>query len=633
MGHLLNRINAPNDIKKISPRSYPALAAEIRAFLINNVSKTGGHLASNLGVVEITMALHICLTLPEDKIIFDVGHQSYVHKMLTGRRKDFPTLRKKDGLCGFPKRSESDCDCFGTGHSSTSLSAALGFATARDLRGTNEVIAAVIGDGALSGGMAYEALNNLAKMRVNRKNLIIILNDNKMSIAENVGGMSGYLSDLRSRQSYTEFKQNVETTLNNIPKVGKNMAKTLKRSKDSIKSLFVPGMLFEDMGITYYGPVNGHDLNAMIQAIERAKHHKGPILIHAITRKGKGYEIAEKHPEKFHGLGPFDVKTGDCLASGQAKTYTDAFSESLLELAAEDERIVAITAAMPAGTGLHPFKTKYPERFFDVGIAEEHAVTFSGAMAASGMRPVFAVYSSFLQRGYDQILHDVCLQDLPVFFAVDRSGLVGADGETHQGIFDISYLSNIPNLTLMAPKDDLELKEMMRFGLQLPGPVAMKYPRGKVYTGLHKYREPIRLGKSELICKGQHAVILAVGNIIEECAAAVTALKEEGIRAGLVNVRFLKPFDEDLILNLAEEYPLLVTVEENQLTGGFGQNLSAFLHKQKADVRLLSLGIPDCYVKHATVNEQRMKYGIDTTSICQSISRELDRIREEASHE
>ena len=467
MGRLLNQIKEPNDIKRISPKLYPVLAEEIRDFLLNNVSQTGGHLASNLGAVEITMALHICLRFPEDKVVYDVGHQSYVHKILTGRKDEFSTLRQKDGLCGFPKRSESECDVFGTGHSSTSISAALGLAVARDLEQKDNTVVAVIGDGALSGGMAYEALNNLSILRKEKKNMIIILNDNKMSISENVGGMSRYLNDLRSRKSYSEFKENVESALNNIPGVGKSVARTLKKSKDSIKQLFIPGMLFENMGITYYGLVNGHDIYELIHAINRAKQHEGPILIHAITRKGMGYKNAEKNPEKFHGIGPFDRESGELLAKKTKKTYTDVFADSLVALAKNNKKIVAITAAMPSGTGLKSFKKYYPKRFFDVGIAEEHAVTFAAGLAAQGMHPVFAVYSSFLQRGYDQVLHDVCIQKLPVFFCIDRSGLVGADGETHQGIFDISYLGHIPNMVLMAPKNGREMPEMMKFALHI----------------------------------------------------------------------------------------------------------------------------------------------------------------------
>ena len=619
MGRLLNQIKEPNDIKRISPKLYPVLAEEIRDFLLNNVSQTGGHLASNLGAVEITMALHICLRFPEDKVVYDVGHQSYVHKILTGRKDEFSTLRQKDGLCGFPKRSESECDVFGTGHSSTSISAALGLAVARDLEQKDNTVVAVIGDGALSGGMAYEALNNLSILRKEKKNMIIILNDNKMSISENVGGMSRYLNDLRSRKSYSEFKENVESALNNIPGVGKSVARTLKKSKDSIKQLFIPGMLFENMEITYYGLVNGHDIYELIHAINRAKQHEGPVLIHAITRKGMGYKNAEKNPEKFHGIGPFDRQSGELLAKKTKKTYTDVFADSLVALAKNNKKIVAITAAMPSGIGLKSFKKYYPKRFFDVGIAEEHAVTFAAGLAAQGMHPVFAVYSSFLQRGYDQILHDVCIQKLPVFFCIDRSGLVGADGETHQGIFDISYLSHIPNMVLMAPKNGREMPGMMKFALEYNGPIAMKYPRGSVYEGLSEYNAPVELGKSEVIHEGQDVVILSVGSIMEECEKAVQHLQEKGYNPGLVNVRFIRPMDEDLLRELAAKYPLIVTVEENELIGGYGQMVSAFLHKNKYHNDLLSLGISDYFVRHATVAQQREQAGIDADSIVKSI--------------
>ena len=619
MGRLLNQIKEPNDIKRISPKLYPVLAQEIRDFLLKNVSQTGGHLASNLGAVEITMALHICLRFPEDKVVYDVGHQSYVHKILTGRKDAFSSLRQKDGLCGFPKRNESDCDAFGTGHSSTSISAALGMAVARDLEQKKETIVAVIGDGALSGGMAYEALTNLSILRKEKKNMIIILNDNKMSISENVGGMSRYLNDLRSRKSYSEFKENVENALNNIPGVGKSVARTLKKSKDSIKQLFIPGMLFENMGITYYGLVDGHDIYELIHAINRAKQHEGPVLIHAITKKGMGYSNAERNPEKFHGIGPFDPETGEVLGEKTKKTYTEVFADSLIELARDDKKIVAITAAMPSGTGLNTFKKNYPKRFFDVGIAEEHAVTFAAGLAAQGMHPVFAVYSSFLQRGYDQVLHDVCIQKLPVFFCIDRSGLVGADGETHQGIFDISYLSHIPNLVLMAPKNEKEMPEMMKFALKYDGPTAMKYPRGSVYDGLKEYNAPVELGKSEVIYEGQDIVILSVGNVMEECEKAVQILREKGYVPGLVNVRFIRPMDEDLLRELAKKYSLIVTVEENQLIGGYGQMVSAFLHRNGCENRLLSLGIADYFVRHASVAEQRKEAGIDADSIVNSI--------------
>ena len=618
---ILEKIKEANDVKQLSLLECEQLAQEIRDFLIRSLSETGGHLASNLGVVELTIALHRFLHFPEDKLVWDVGHQAYTHKILTGRKEQFATLRKTGGLSGFPKRQESDCDAFDTGHSSTSISAGLGLVQARDLKGENYQVVSVIGDGALTGGMAYEALNNAAELK---KNFIIILNDNEMSITRNVGGMSSYLDHIRMAAPYTELKMGVTNALKKIPKVGDGMVDALHKTKSSIKQLVIPGMLFENMGIAYFGPIDGHDIYAMIQAINRAKHMEGPVLLHVITKKGKGYPVAESNPEKFHGIDPFDIATGNPLKAKKTATYTEVFSNKLLELARKDERIVGITAAMPSGTGLSAFKNAYPKRFFDVGIAEEYAVTFAAGMAASGMRPVFAVYSSFLQRGYDQVLHDVCIQKLPVFFCVDRSGLVGADGETHQGIFDISYLGHIPNLTLMAPKNRYEMEDMMEFGFQLDGPVAMKYPRGAAYDGLEEYREPIVLGKSEIIQKGEEVVILSVGNMMEECVQAVELLKNSGIQAGLVNVRFIRPMDEEILHQLAEEYGCIVTVEENQLTGGYGQMVSAFLHRHQYSNDLLSFGIPDCFVEHATVQEQRALAGIDARSIA---SRILEKVK------
>lgn len=625
MGQILNKIQKANDIKKIAPRLYPALAQEIREFLIENVSRTGGHLASNLGVVELTMALHLCLHLPEDKIVFDVGHQAYVHKLLTGRRDGFERLRQSGGMCGFPKRKESDCDCFGTGHSSTSIAAAMGFAAARDLKQTKETIVAVIGDGALTGGLAFEALNNLAMFRKKKKNMIVILNDNNMSISENVGGMSRYLNDIRYRRSYGEFKDNVEQAIKNIPGVGDSMVRTIRRSKDSIKQLLLPGMLFENMGITYYGPVNGHDIAAIMQAVNRARQMDGPVLIHVFTKKGKGYPIAENNPEKFHGIDPFDIKTGKPLKKKAGASYTDVFAKTLLDIAREHKNVTAITAAMPSGTGLSAFKEAFPERFFDVGIAEEYAVTFAAGMAASGMRPVVAVYSSFLQRAYDQILHDVCIQKLPVFFCVDRAGLVGADGETHQGLFDISYLSSIPNLLLMAPKNRYEMEDMMHFAMEYDGPAAMRYPRGEASEVLSDCRPPIEIGRSEKIRDGKEVVLLSVGNMMDEAVKALELLKEQGISAGLVNVRFLRPIDEEMLHELAERYPLLVTLEENVLSGGYGEAVSAFLHRNGYASRLLTLGIPDCFVDHGSVDWQRKEMGIDAASIAGRI---LEKVRE-----
>ncbi len=617
MEKLLDQIQKANDIKHIPEDKLDALAAEIRHFILRNVSKTGGHLASNLGTVELTMALHLCLDLPEDKIVFDVGHQSYTHKILTGRKNSFSTLRQEDGICGFPKRKESPCDAFGAGHSSTSIAAAAGLAYARDQEGGKETVVALIGDGSLSGGMAYEALNNLSYFRKTKKNIIVILNDNEMSISENVGAMSRYLGDIRSKEKYKQFKDSVEQGLNRIPVLGRGMAKTLKRSKDSLKNLLVPGMLFENMGITYYGPVNGHHISDLVHAIETAKRHPGPILIHVITKKGKGYPPAEKNPEAFHGVGPFDLRTGKIPSSGES--YTDVFSRHLVEIAGRDPRITAITAAMASGTGLDRFKEAYPDRFVDVGIAEEFAVTFAAGMAANGLRPVVAIYSTFLQRSYDQIIHDVCMQKLPVFLCLDRSGLVGADGETHQGIFDISYLSHIPNLTVMAPKNAWELKSMMDFAADFEGPIAMKYPRGKAFTGLEDCTQPVELGRSEVIFPGRKMVILSVGTMMEECLETVRLLREQGYDPGLVNVRFIRPMDEDLLLRLCGEYDLIITVEENLKNGGFGQMVSSFLHDWNKENCLISFGIDDAFVEHAPVGRQRTIHGIDAASMAARI--------------
>ncbi len=619
MGKILNHIKKANDIKKVPESRYNELAQEIRDFILENVSNSGGHVASNLGVVELTMALHLCLDLPKDKIVYDVGHQSYTHKILTGRKDQFHTLRQEDGICGFPKRKESPCDCFGAGHSSTSIAAAEGIALARDLRGGNETVVALIGDGALSGGMAFEALNNASIFRKNKKNFIIILNDNEMSISKNVGALSRYLGDIRARKKYGEFKSNVETSLNQIPVFGSSVTKTLKRSKDSIKNLLIPGMLFENMGVTYYGPVNGHSIPDLIHAIETAKKHEGPILVHVITQKGRGYEHAVSNPEKFHGISSFDVQSGEIKSCSDKPTYTDIFSKKIVGLAKKNENIVAITAAMPSGTGLKRFKTRYPKRFFDVGIAEEYAVTCAAGMASNGLKPFVAIYSTFLQRSYDQILHDVCIQKLPVVFCLDRSGLVGVDGETHQGVFDISYLSNIPNLAIMAPKNGWELEEMMDFAVDYDGPIALKYPRGAVFSGLEEYREPIELGRSEIIKKGKKVAILSVGNMMEECVKVVANLEKEGLDPALVNVRFIKPLDEELLEELSKEYDTIVTVEENVKTGGYGQMVSLFLHENDCKNQLLTFAIPDCFVEHASSGRQRQWCGIDADSITESI--------------
>ena len=617
---ILEKIKKPNDIHKVSLEDFPRLAEEIRSFLIQSVSETGGHLASNLGVVELTLALHNVLDLPQDKLIWDVGHQAYTHKILTGRKDGFKDLRKEGGLSGFPKRNESDCDSFDTGHSSNSISAGLGYVRARDLRGEKHHVVSVIGDGALTGGMAYEALNNMARLRKEKKNLIIILNDNKMSIAENVGGMSAYLNKVRTRKEYVEFKGNVEQSLLRIPGIGKELTTILKKSKDSIKQLFVPGMYFEDMGITYIGPIDGHNVPLMVDTLNRAKQLDEPIIIHVVTKKGKGYRPAEQNPAKFHGISPFSLKTGEVLKKSDNPSNTAVFSDTLIKEAKKDKKIVAVTAAMPDGTGLGKFKNHFPDRFFDVGIAEQHAVTFCAGMASRGLKPVFAVYSTFLQRGFDQILHDVAIGNYPVIFGLDRSGLVGADGETHQGIFDIPYLSIIPNVTVMAPINGRELSEMLKHTLHhAKGLTAIKYSRGEASSLYEDQFEELHYGKGQILKEGKEAVIIAVGNIFEEADKAEKILKEEGYEIGLVNPRYIKPFDQELIMKLSQTYDKIMIAEEGVLNGGFGMMVNEFLseHDYKGEVRCL--GIDDQFVEHGSVSELRRMLKIDGESIADSI--------------
>lgn len=623
MAKLLDAICKPNDIKNITPENYKALADEIRSFLLTSVSNTGGHLASNLGVVELTMALHLCLDLPKDKIIWDVGHQSYTHKILTGRKGDFDGLRSFGGISGFPKRRESDCDAFDTGHSSTSISAALGYARGRDLMGDNYTVAAVIGDGALTGGMAYEALNNAARMN---SNLIIILNDNKMSISENVGGMSKYLHELRVSQSYGDLKEDIELVLRKIPRIGDSVARGVKKSKDSIKQLLISGGFFEDLGIDYLGPVDGHDIGQMTRAIQAAKRKKQAVLIHVITQKGKGYEPAEQDPPAFHGVDQFDVETGQPLAKTIESSYTQVFSKVIKKLASEDERIVGISAAMPYGTGLYKFSKRYPKRFFDVGIAEEHAVTFAAGLAAAGMRPYVAIYSSFLQRAYDQMIHDVCIPNLPVVFCIDRAGIVGADGETHQGILDLSYLSNIPNMHVFAPKNKYELYDVLRFSVTFDRPLAIRYPRGSAYGGLEECRTPIAVGKSEVICREKDIALLAVGSMVETAVEVREQLVRQGYQVSLINVRFVKPVDHELLDDLTADHRLLVTLEENLLRGGFGEYVSRYvMEHQIHDVSVYSCGIPDIYVEHGNVELLKEELGLDAVSLQTRI---IERYRE-----
>ena len=607
---ILEQIKGPEDLKKLTSEELSQLAEEIRAFLIEKISHTGGHLASNLGVVELTIALFRTFDLPEDKIIWDVGHQSYTHKILSGRRMEFDELRQYGGLSGFPKRKESPYDSFDTGHSSTSISAGLGIAQGRDILGEDYKVVSVIGDGALTGGMAYEALNNAARMK---KNFIIILNDNKMSISENVGGMSRYLGGLRTGAGYNDLKKNVADTLERIPVVGGRMIDKIKRTKNSIKQLFIPGMLFENMGITYLGPVDGHNIPALCKVLKEAQKLDHAVLVHVITKKGKGYEPAEKNPAHFHGVSPFDIKTGKPLAEKKYPTYTDVFSKKLCQLGETHPELVAVTAAMPDGTGVAAFGKKFPDRFFDVGIAEAHAVT-----SAAGV----AVYSSFLQRGYDQILHDVCIQNLPVLFAVDRAGLVGSDGETHQGIFDYSYLTSIPNMSVAAPKNLWELRAMLDFAMDYKAPFAIRYPRGTAYRGLKEFMQPIAYGKGEIIYEEENIALLAVGSMVSTGEHVREKLKEEGVSCTLANARFVKPFDKELVDRLAKNHRLIVTMEENVLQGGFGLPVTAYIHEHYPQVKVMNIALPDAYVEHGNVSVLRKGLGIDSDSIIQRLKAE-----------
>lgn len=612
----LDKIKKPNDIKRLDKSEYPILAQEIREFLLEHVSQTGGHLASNLGTVELTMALHLVLDFPYDKLIWDVGHQSYTHKILTGRKEEFNHLREFGGMSGFPKQAESVCDCFDTGHSSTSISAALGFAEAKELMGTDESVIAVIGDGALSGGLAYEALNNMARLK---SSMVVVLNDNDMSISENVGGMSRYLNKIRAGQKYNDFKAEVEKTILNIPVAGHDIALSVKRSKDSIKHLLVPGMFFEDMGITYIGPIDGHNIQQMVESLVSAIELQRPVVVHVKTQKGKGYRYAEKYPCYFHGIAPFDLKTGKVKQKKEKPTYTDIFGKKMLELAKADQKVIAITAAMAEGTGLKRFREMYPERFFDVGIAEQHAVTFAAGLAAAGMMPVVAVYSSFLQRAYDQILHDVCNQNLHVIFAIDRSGLVGADGSTHQGIFDISYLSEIPNMVILSPKNRYELEQAMEFAYEWKGPIALRYPRETACELWEDKKTPMEFGKSEWLRQGSELAILAVGNMVEEAELACEILEEQGIQASLINARFVKPLDEELLEELMQTHSYICTMEENVYQGGYGEAVGAYLMERQAEVTFIPIAIEDQFVEHGSIARLRQMLRLDGESVGQRL--------------
>ena len=613
---ILEKIKKPNDIHKIPLADFEPLAEEIRDFLIQSVSRTGGHLASNLGVVELTLALHNVLDFPEDKLIWDVGHQAYTHKILTGRKDEFKNLRQEGGLSGFPKRSESDCDAYDAGHSSNSISAGLGYVRARDILGQKHHVVSVIGDGALTGGMAYEALNNAAELKTN---FIIIINDNNMSISRNVGGMSTYLSALRTAEAYTGMKMGVTKTLKKVPKVGTALVDTMRKTKSSIKQLFIPGMLFENMGLTYLGPVDGHNMRQMMKLFNEAKRVEGPVVVHVLTKKGKGYGPASAHPDRFHGTGPFDIHTGHPLQKKSVPGYTDVFSKALVSLGEKNKKLTAITAAMPDGTGLIEFSRRFPDRFFDVGIAEEHAVTFAAGLAAGGIKPVFAVYSSFLQRAYDQMIHDVALQNLPVMFAVDRAGLVGNDGETHQGIFDLSYLSTIPNMVVLSPKHKWELADMIRFGIAYDGPVAIRYPRGSACDACPEFRSPVVYGKSEMLYEEREIAVIFVGHMFGEALEVRKQLKEAGYHCTLVNARFVKPLDTEMLDHLTEQHKLIVTIEENVRSGGFGEHVTEYLMRTGSDARVQILALPDEYIEHGNVEVLRKETGLDVETMTAKI--------------
>ncbi|WP_188068000.1 1-deoxy-D-xylulose-5-phosphate synthase [Brevibacillus brevis] len=610
---LLTTINDPQDLKKCTQPQLHTLASEIRQFLIETLSKTGGHLAPNLGVVELTLALHYVFDSPKDKLIWDVGHQAYVHKMLTGRREMFPTLRQYKGLCGFPKMVESPHDVWETGHSSTSLSAAMGMATARDLKKEKNHVVAVIGDGALTGGMALEALNHIGH---ERKNVIVVLNDNEMSIAPNVGALHNYLGKIRSTENYQWAKDEVEGLLKSIPAVGGKLAHMAERFKDSMKYLLVSGVLFEELGFTYIGPIDGHNMELLLDTLKTAKHTKGPVLIHAITKKGLGYAPAEADSVKWHGIGTYKIESGDTPKS--APTYTSVFADTMMKLADEDHSIVAVTPAMPAGSGLIPFGQKYPDRLFDVGIAEQHACTFAAGLATQGLKPVFAIYSTFLQRAYDQLIHDVARQKLHVIFAVDRAGLVGADGETHQGMYDVAFMRIIPNMVIMAPKDENELRHMMKTAVEYKGgPISYRYPRLPTRgVKMDEELQVLPIGKAEIVREGKHVAILSFGHVFEIAEAAVNQLQEEGIKPMLVNARFCKPLDEELLFRMAKEGYDIITVEEGSEMGGFGSAvIECYSRAGYHGMNVQVVAVPDYFVEHGSVKEQRQEVGLTADHI------------------
>lgn len=612
---VLDSINKANDIKNVPVEELPLLASEIREFLIEHISHTGGHLASNLGTVELTMAMHLSFDLPEDKLVWDVGHQAYTHKILTGRKDGFDSLRQYGGMSGFPKRRESECDSFDTGHSSTSISAGLGYVKARDLSGGHNYVVSIIGDGALTGGLALEALNNAAE---NQSNFIIVLNDNNMSISPNVGAISSLLTGIRGDNAYRDINDNVKSSLKKIPVYGDKIVSHVQKAKSGIKQLFLPGMKFEDMGITYLGPVDGHDIGKLCKLFKIAKKMNTSVIVHVITEKGRGYEPARLKPEKFHGVSPFDVVTGKTVAAAKT-SYTEVFSRKICDMAQKDNRIVAITASMAAGTGLSRFQKRFPLRFFDVGIAEEHAVTFAAGLAAGGLKPYFAVYSSFLQRGFDEILHDVCIQGLPVVFMIDRAGLVGSDGETHQGIYDYSYMNIIPGMTVMAPKNRLELMDMMEFANSFDGPVAIRYPRGSVSDIFSDIKNEVSYGKAERIHDGEGTAILTIGASIEEGAQVYKLLKERGENPSLINARFENPIDIGLIKELENKHEKLLTIEENISAGGFGMNVLRAVNENRINLKVINAALPDEYIQHGGVNKLKEVYGFTPEAIIEKL--------------
>lgn len=613
--NILETINSPVDVKALSLDELKQLAEEIRQFLISVISKTGGHLAPNLGVVELSLALHRVFSTPEDKIVFDVGHQSYIHKIITGRREQFPTLRQYGGLSGFPKRSESEHDAFGTGHSSTSISAALGMAVARDLQGKDYNVVAVIGDGSMTGGMAFEALNNAGTLH---KKMIVVLNDNEMSISKNVGAMSEYLYQLRTGETYNKIKHDIEGWLKNM-EFGTDVLKAIRRLKGSVKYLMVPTSIFEELGFTYLGPVDGHDLQGLTEVLQAAKKIDGPVLVHVLTKKGKGYKPAEESPNKFHGTGPFEIATGKKIANPNAPiTYTEVFGKTLTELANEDKEIIGITAAMPDGTGMSTFAKAHPERFFDVGIAEQHAVTSAAGAAAAGMKPVAAIYSTFLQRAYDSVLHDICMQKLHVTLCLDRAGLVGDDGYTHHGVFDYAYLRSMPEMTIMAPKDENELRHMLKTAVDYDGPVSVRYPRGSgVGVEINEPMHSLPIGKAEVLREGKDVCLWAIGSMVQSALQVAAKLAEQGISAGVVNMRFAKPLDKELLLAHAAQYGKIVTLEEGALQGGVGSAVLETLNEAQIlqQCRVLTLGIPDEFVLHGDKKLLMKDLGLDVDAI------------------